>query len=566
MSVEKWSSKERRLIVFAASVALACLFFLANDHILLNRGQNPSEKIGKIDRIEKDVRQKSAHLFSWKNLRGPNSLHLGDSIFTGEQSETEITLDSGDRVTLGPNSLVTFSGVNGQLQLDLKYGKIISQTLTSQSVKVVQQSEAPPQIVENILWKESPPEVVFKDDLKLTLSWTSPLRPSAFQVEMARDENFKKILLKFKTQKTSFTSSNFPREGAFFTRVTGLNSKGQKTMTSNSVRTIASLDLRQPAAVEPELPQEPPAVETPTVLAIPQLQARTWSPLVPQTKSLKISWSPVEKTQLYELEASRFADFRRSSKIQTTETFHTWPLSDADPVYFRVRAVLDDSIQSGQSPVQILRPRTSVAEYTFQDRYEIIAQTPDEAAPPIDVPLIITNPIAGENFKVSLSKFEDLRNPTEFLIETKNPQLTIPEPGTFYFTIQSVGKNGQPLAKPSPRSRVEYVFIVPLAQPELLAPAPQMTFFYQNQKDSAIDFSWSPVRQADSYLLQISDSSDFSKLLESKILSATNYSFQPQVQGKFYWRVKATSSENRESSWSQTQDLSYYSGRTPAGR
>jgi hypothetical protein len=568
MEESKWSKKEVRLILFAAAVAVACMFLLSNDHLILGWGKNSSAKIGTISSVERDVRQKSSNLFSWKNLKGPSPLHLGDSIFTGDQSQTEIILTSGDRIVLGPNSLVTFQGSNGQLELNLTYGNIISQSKPSGTLKIKQTEEPPPEVVEGIVWTQLPPEVLYQDDQVLDLSWTSATRPSAYQVEVARDENFKKTIIKFKTQKSTFSYSNFPRKGSFFTRINGLNAKGQRVLTSRSARTQISPQLRLPAAAEPELPAEPQAPTSPTLLQTPQLTANTWTPLVPQTKSIHLRWNPVPHAERYELEVSKNSKFQSPTTIETKDSFYKWRINGSAPVHFRIRAIsTDPAFTSGEySPVQTLRPRTSVAEFSYQDRFEIMAQNPDDVAPPIEVPLKIENQIVAESFKVTLSNTEDLSSATEFRIDGSHPQITIPEPGTFFFSIQSLGKNGQPLAPASPVRRLEYIFRVPLAQPQLIAPSEQMTFFYQDQKDSKIEFSWNPVRQADSYILQISQDPEFLKIIDAHVTSQTSFLFRPRTQGKFYWRVKATNSENRESSWSSVQDLSFFSGRIPAGR
>lgn len=568
MKESKWSRKEVRLICVAVAIAALCTFLLANDHLILDWGKNSSATIGAISSVEKDVRQKSSNLFSWKNLKGPSSLHLGDSIFTGDQSQTEIVLNSGDKLILGPNSLVTFQGANGQLELDLTYGKIISQSNPSGTVKIKRTEEPAPEVVEGITWTQLPPEVLYQDDAVLNLAWTSGTRPSAYQVELARDENFRKMIIKFKTQKNSFSYSNFPREGTFFTRINGLNAKGQRVLTSRSARTQVSTQLRLPAAAEPTVPEEAPAPPSPTVLQTPRLTASTWTPLVPQTKSLTLRWDSIPQAKKYELEVSKNSKFQSLTKIETTETSYKWKIEGSSSVYFRLRALsADPAFSSGDySPIQTLRPRTSVAEFSYQDRFEVMAENPDDVAPPLEVPLKIENQILAEAFKVTLSSSEDLSSATEFQIDSSNPQITIPEPGTFFFSIQSLGKNGQPLAPSTPARRLDYIFKVPLAQPQLLAPPEQMTFFYQDQKDSQIEFSWNPVRQADSYILQISQDAEFSKIVDAQVTSQTNFSFRPRVQGKLYWRVKATNSENRESTWSVVQDLSFFSGRIPAGR
>jgi hypothetical protein len=69
--------------------------------------------VGEIAFTWKDVRYKSADNIAWVKAARAEKVRLGDSLFTGEGSQSQVRLGEGSRVDLDQNSLVRFSQING---------------------------------------------------------------------------------------------------------------------------------------------------------------------------------------------------------------------------------------------------------------------------------------------------------------------------------------------------------------------------------------------------------------------------------------------------------------------
>lgn len=73
-----------------------------------NQGLN-GRIVGKISEATNDIRRRSASTHAWDKARMDESIRLGDSVFTGEDSRSEIELAEGGKVFLDSNSLVRFT-------------------------------------------------------------------------------------------------------------------------------------------------------------------------------------------------------------------------------------------------------------------------------------------------------------------------------------------------------------------------------------------------------------------------------------------------------------------------
>lgn len=69
--------------------------------------------VGRVSWFHNDLRRKVSSGFDWTPVRGLQELGLGDSIFTGKDSGTQIELFSGSSIRLGEMSLVTFVSRDG---------------------------------------------------------------------------------------------------------------------------------------------------------------------------------------------------------------------------------------------------------------------------------------------------------------------------------------------------------------------------------------------------------------------------------------------------------------------
>jgi hypothetical protein len=99
-------------------------------------------------------------------------------------------------------------------------------------------------------------------------------------------------------------------------------------------------------------------------------------------------------------------------------------------------------------------------------------------------------------------------------------------------------EKGEPTVKvyENVKKYVEEVPLRKIAEPRLLSPAANSVFHYNDELPS-LNFQWTGVEEASSYVLQVSSSPDFSSLRMNINTSATSASVNNLGQGLWYWRV-----------------------------
>jgi hypothetical protein len=112
-----------------------------------------------------------------------------------------------------------------------------------------------------------------------------------------------------------------------------------------------------------------------------------------------------------------------------------------------------------------------------------------------------------------------------------------PEPGTVLHAVMP--ENGQASVKVY-ESTDQFIREKPLRkipEPRLLSPAVNSIIRYR-ENFPVLNFRWTNIEEVSSYILQVSNSSDFSNLRISKKTSAVSVSINELGQGVWFWRVK----------------------------
>lgn len=108
---------DRALVAFSLLAVLLCGIVLSNERVfqfLLGRSSQTSNApvIGEISFARNDIRHRSADSHSWEKAKTEQRIRIGDSVFTGEKSQSQVALQNGGRVDLDQNSLVKFSKID----------------------------------------------------------------------------------------------------------------------------------------------------------------------------------------------------------------------------------------------------------------------------------------------------------------------------------------------------------------------------------------------------------------------------------------------------------------------
>lgn len=108
---------DRALMSISLIIFLICLLFLNDENLFKKlfgyaKNNNETPPIGKIIFAENDIRHRIDQSITWEKASSKQSIHLGDSVFTGLASRLSIELSQGGKIDLNENSLVKFTKDN----------------------------------------------------------------------------------------------------------------------------------------------------------------------------------------------------------------------------------------------------------------------------------------------------------------------------------------------------------------------------------------------------------------------------------------------------------------------
>jgi hypothetical protein len=86
-----------------------------------------------------------------------------------------------------------------------------------------------------------------------------------------------------------------------------------------------------------------------------------------------------------------------------------------------------------------------------------------------------------------------------------------------------------------------------IAPPTLIAPANMLPIFVNLQGGAPVDFSWSPVKDAQTYHVRISHNPYFSSTLYDKKVPVAQVKVGGMGEGAYYWTVQSVNTQGKES-------------------
>lgn len=113
---------ERMLLVACFLLAAFCLFMLVQDDFDFDSAFSNAPEIGQITYRQNDARHRSKDNLVWYSAKQDQKIRVGDAVFSGSNSQTNVQLKKGGDVTIGENSLVVFSEINKEKVANLVDG------------------------------------------------------------------------------------------------------------------------------------------------------------------------------------------------------------------------------------------------------------------------------------------------------------------------------------------------------------------------------------------------------------------------------------------------------------
>lgn len=134
----RFNRTDKLILVFSITVVIVFSFFMYDDSFLFEARESNNAKIGNLQQAENDVRLRASDSFTWNTAKKTEVVFERDSIFTGKRSRTQIDLVDGSKIFLSENSLVTLVAKNGKLELNLRYGTINTEINPSSQLQLIE--------------------------------------------------------------------------------------------------------------------------------------------------------------------------------------------------------------------------------------------------------------------------------------------------------------------------------------------------------------------------------------------------------------------------------------------
>lgn len=534
------------------------------------------EVIATITYKSKTIQRKFDSQVIWDEVDKDTPLTNRDTIKSGEQSDAVITLKDGTQIQLAENSMILLDFSGKDININFAYGSVQAKRAEGdktektalniksgdQTIKLDESSDVKlakgtdsasalsmvvdkgqatvniggkDQVIEKdqkaelgkdkidirpiTLKPQSPPDqkhiVSMKKSESVSFSWEPVEQNPEVTLEVSQNSSFSKGNVRRNTKSTGVDLNL--QAGIYYWRISAKNSRTKSTDYS---------ETRKFSIVS----------DSPMQLFSPVNKAKTV--YVTSIPFINFSWSRNPLASGYKLEISPNRDF--SSNVKSYDsTSNSISLESASPGanYWRVttKPSLPD-IPVQQSPVQVfflenkkvLDPPIPMGP----DNYQKISQAFFAKGKALF--LWQDNP-EFKKFKIQISSDSGFKN-IVFSDSSVQNFITVTKPlgaGNYFWRIKESSSEGTE----TDFSAIRTFSVTENEKLELLNPYDKAEFDYA-QGNEGIHLSWKRPEQTGNFLVEISGSKDFQKILDSKTTTGYSVDFNFSRQGEYFWRVK----------------------------
>ncbi len=392
--------------------------------------------------------------------------------------------------------------------------------------------------------KDSTPELIYPginekvsvagDEESVNFKWSRSEYVSAYEFELANEQNPDKPIKKLKTIQNTFSVESIPA-GSLSWKVNRIYPDGFVVLDNKVYSNRFNLERTIFTRVRPK------------PLHDGEMQASTLS------ENIIFNWESGKGIKNYTVDLSFDSDFKNKIKSSTvTMSFYNSGKLPEGRYYWRVTANYEkgEPLVSETVPLVVTPPKP------------VINLTPDNGS---------TFPASAETLKFSWKDPSDVRNYsfevsadsdfrkiiTSSKTDITNHILKNPGQGKFYWRVSIIDKTGTYIAKGEPRN---FIIAGSLQKPSNLSPSNMSSINLDNT--DVIKFHWDKVAGADSYELEIFQ--NVSGIERSLIVLKTNSpkselrNFAILNPGKTGWVVRAKKTVDGKISATSESDHNYF--------
>lgn len=440
---------------------------------------------------------------------------------------------------------------------------------------------------------------------QVLMSWEDQAGSSEFELQLASDSEFKKILMEKKTAANSEKTALLTA-GTYFWKVKGLNPQRSAPPWSRTMRFSVEEAAKRPDT--PVFKQTLLEYEIPSTALDRVTTSSPWSGpgvAIDPNSSERITpfrWSEVSSAEAYEIEMSGNEVFSNSIKLDTGKDLQFAPKAvKPGSVFVRVRAKGRKGLVSPPSqigrldvklPAPLLSPPQAVSE-KFKSEEEF-------AKGRHEFNLKWTARPFASTYELQWGADNDFKQSKKFRLQESERKITVTKSMNYTARVRALAPDGTAISefsppvtasyrkellplpvvvaarpvseKPKPSATVENVnaarnpaaskvgglaaggaINLPVPTPQF--PRPKTSFLSLENSVSFMNFKWKPVMGAKYYEVQIAADADFTKIVDTFTSESSAYTFKkPLPEGRIFWRVRAVSA-TRSSEWSPVFDV-----------
>ncbi|WII73801.1 FecR domain-containing protein [Bdellovibrio sp. 22V] len=387
-----------------------------------------------------------------------------------------------------------------------------------------------------------------KEELATTteVQWKAQPSLKTFTWQVSQDPEFQTVLKEGQTNTLAALTPKLPA-GTYYVRVQGQTESQKLSPWSEPVSFTLNL-----FAHKEERPARPVLVTKKVEFTPPSGKDR--NPASPQAP--KLAWKPVLQTKNYHLQIARDASFAEAEKYDVNQNQVEWSQYRPGKYFYRVFAKGLNGLTSEPSETGTIEITAGGIILDPLKTINAIGQQPG----PKETPISWTEVPFAKSYLVQVDTSKEFKQPQQMEYSSLGGTLTLNDPGRYNVRVQALDENNKPLTEFSNIEEVLYTFRAPLVAPSLMEPFNNASIFLQTEMEPFIWLEWKKVEGATSYRIEISDKADFSRTLIAKSLAGNRYLIKDRVPlGKIYWRVRAESKDDSESSeWAEKREFTLY--------
>ena len=601
-----FTKTEKTIFTLALLVLVLFTYFLYDDSLIFPRESTSNlQPIGDISASSNDVRRKNIENFSWMPAGKTDQVFENDSIFTGDNSEAQITLQDGSILKIEPNSLITLNLNNGEMSLDLRYGNLIGELNEGSSLKVTSGQEefklegkkdsasnerpkikvkrATKGVVDlkllsgaaQIANKAEPPKPLVKEQSvavtatkiapvvrheitlltnnnisflrhtptsPLKFNWDSTGKVLEYQLDISSDPSFENSTKTYRTKNKSFDIIEELDLGRHYWRVSTLDEGGINSSSETRNFNLVTLPV--------------PEIVLPANDAVQNLELKKIAGKL--TYSLPFEWKASEVLKKFKWQLANIEDFSQIiSEGNTTTTDAKSPALESGKYYLRVQGFSEKNAASNWSATHSFT--LNLTEKTILAPSKPVLTTPEiktkvtsETTP---APIMGWRKVPEAlSYIVEVSPDKDFTSKIEFKTKSTRITWTDYKPGNYHFRVSAIGENNLTSAY-SDLGKI----LIETANLEL-NPIETVRSVGANAKPQSIPVSWTAIPFTKKYKVQVSKDGQFR---DDGILVVENRgNIVLSEPGSYKVRVSALDEANKPTSVSNIQEA-IYSHRPP---